>query len=144
MYLELIAVNLLQKAFGIERREPSFTWLNSLLQISIGHEPAFDLISSEVIENNSSLTRLYKAFIKPDVYYLKPLLRILEREVAIEAPMAESVLRAIKDDSDSLVTFLIHHYLREKLGFTDELVLGNVERFIRSIHQILLGVNSRL
>lgn len=54
-------------------------------------------------------------------------------------------MRAItENDTDSLVKFLIDHYLRQKLGYGDELVLSKVERFIRSIHQILLGVNSRL
>lgn len=101
----------------MERREPSFTWLIALLQISIGHEPAFDLISSEVIDNNSSLTRLYKAFIKPDIFYLKPLLRILEREASIDAKMGEAVIRAIHDDdTNSLVAFLVDHCLRKKMG----------------------------
>ncbi len=50
------------------------------------------------MENNSSLSRLYKAFINPNLYYLRPLIRIIEREVDIDGEGAEAIVRGLQGE----------------------------------------------
>ena len=92
--------------------------------MSIGHESAFDLIAQEVVESNSSLSRIYKGFIKPDLYYLKPMLIILEREGDIDPKLAESVMQIISGNVEAVVSFIVDHYLRKLKGVADEISLA--------------------
>ena len=74
-----ILEHFLSKTLNIDKDHSSYTWLISLIQISLGFETGFDLATEEILQgsNNAYRTPLYKAFINPKDSYIKPIIKIL-------------------------------------------------------------------
>ena len=143
-YKDFIFDNLLMKTLGIDREQLSYTWFIALVQMSIGHEPGFDQIAQEVIENNSSLIRLYKAFLKPDFQYMKPMIKILEQEMQIDPELASCIVNVVNGSKDAIVELMVTHYFRNIMEFKDDVALATVSNFLEPLYLITCGVTFEL